>query len=274
MLVSVLDSSGIPVEGLAPSDFVIEEDGTEREVLRVEPATTPMQLAVLVDTSAAAAFATANIREGLEAFVSRLDEDHEIALVTFGNHPRILVESTTQIDRLRDGIGQIFAFPDTAAYLLDALVETTRGFERREAQRPVIVAVTSDGIDYSSQSARRALEGLRANQVATHVIVLQNQANAALRASAIGGGGEVADQLYQRDLMLEQGPTETGGQRHDLLVSSALVDTLDRLASILTSQYDVVYSRPTSLIPPDEIVVRMRRDDLSAHGTPVRQSGE
>ena len=136
------------------------------------------------------------------------------------------------------------------------------------------MAVTSDGIDYSSQSARRALEGLRANQVATHVIVLQNQANAALRASAIGGGGEVADQLYQRDLMLEQGPTETGGQRHDLLVSSALVDTLDRLASILTSQYDVVYSRPTSLIPPDEIVVRMRRDDLSAHGTPVRQSGE
>ena len=49
MVVSVLDSSGAPVEGLAPTDFVIAEDGTEREVLRVEPATTPMQLAVLVD---------------------------------------------------------------------------------------------------------------------------------------------------------------------------------------------------------------------------------
>ncbi len=273
MVVSVLDSSGAPVEGLAPTDFVIAEDGTEREVLRVEPATTPMQLAVLVDTSGAAAFATANIREGLEAFVSRLHEDHEIALVTFGNHPRILVESTGQIDRLRDGIGQLFAFPDTAAYLLDALVETTRGFEQREAPRPVIVAVTSDGIDYSNQSARRALEGLRANQVATHMIVLQNQANAALRAS-VNDGGEVADHLYQRDLMLEQGPKETGGQRHDLLVSSALVDTLDTLAAILTSQYEVVYSRPASLIPPEEIAVRMRRDDLSAQGTPVRQSGE
>ena len=274
MFVSVLDSSGTPVEGLATADFVVEEDGTEREVLRVGRATAPMQLAVLVDTSGSAAFATRDVRNGLEAFVSGVLEGNEIALVTFGGPPRILVESTDQLDRLRDGIGRIFAFSDSAAYLLDALVETARGFERRASPRPVIVVVTSEGIDYSTHSAGQVLGALEASQAATHVIVLKDQAtSAALRAAARLEGNHLLDSLHQRDLVLARGPRRTGGQRRDLLMSTATRDALDRLAGILTSQYEVVYSRPASLIPPEQIAVRMRRNDLTAQGTPVRRTG-
>ena len=272
MFVSVLDSGGVPVRGLAPADFVVEEDGTEREVLRVGRATAPMQLAVLVDTSGSAAFATRDVRNGLEAFISGSLEGNEIALVTFGGRPRILVESTDQIDRLRDGIGRIFAFSNTAAYLLDTLVETARGFERRAPPRPVIVVVTSEGIDYSNRDSEQVLEALQAGHVATHVIALKDRASTALRAPELGGGN-LADSLHQRDLVLQRGPSATGGQRRDLMVSSGLGDALDRLAGILTSQYEVVYSRPASLIPPEEIAVRMRRDDLTAQGTPVRRTG-
>ena len=270
MFVNVLDSSGAPVEGLAPADFVVEEDGTEREVLRVGRATAPMQLAVLVDTSGSAAFAIRDVRNGLEAFVSRLLDGNQLTLVSFGGPPRILVESTAQLDRLRDGINRIFAFSDSAAYLLDALVETARGFERRESPRPVIVVVTSEGIDYSSHDSKQVLEALQASHVATHVILLKDRRNTALSASRFGDP-ELSNSLYQRDRVLDQGPKTTGGQRRDLLMSSVLGDALDRLAGILTSQYKVVYSRPASLIPAEEIAVRMRRDDLTAQGTPVRQ---
>ena len=270
MFVSVLDSSGTPVEGLATADFVVEEDGTEREVLRVGRATAPMQLAVLVDTSGSAAFATRDVRNGLETFVSGVLEGNEIALVTFGGPPRILVESTDQLDRLRDGIGRIFAFSDSAAYLLDALVETASGFERRASPRPVIVIVTSEGLDYSTHGSGQVLEALQASRVATHAIVLKDQATTALRVSRIGDG-DLLDGLYERDLVLQRGPKTTGGQRRDLLMSTATRDALDRLAGILTSQYEVVYSRPTSLIPPEQIAVRMRRDDLTAQGTPARR---
>ena len=270
MFVSVLDSSGAPVEGLVPADFVVEEDGTEREVLHVERASAPLQLAVLVDTSAAAAVATRDVRNGLEGFVSRLHEGNEIALVTFGGPPRILVDSTGRLDRLRDGIGRIFAFSDSAAYLLDALVETARGFERRASPRPVIVVVTSEGIDYSSSGSGQVLDALQAGQIATHVIVLKDGTR---RGERIGGMG-LADGMVQRDLTLEQGPKTTGGQRRDLLSSRAISDALGQLAVILTSQYEVAYARPASLIPPEAIRVRMRRDNLTAQGTPVRRTGE
>ena len=161
MVVSVLDESGAPVHGLGPTDFIIEEDGNQREVLQVKPATIPMQIAVLVDTSTAAASTIRDIRNGLVALVDGLQDGNEIALVSFGGTPRILVESTGRPERLHDGIGQVFAFPDSAAYLLDALVETARGFERRAAARPVIVAITTEGVDYSNRDARQVVEALR-----------------------------------------------------------------------------------------------------------------
>ena len=52
VLVSVLDKDGNPVPDLAAGDFIVRENDMAREVLRVEPASAPMQIMMLVDTSA------------------------------------------------------------------------------------------------------------------------------------------------------------------------------------------------------------------------------
>ena len=49
---SVVDKNDAPVTGLSVGDFIVREDDAAREVLRVSAATEPMQIAVLVDTSA------------------------------------------------------------------------------------------------------------------------------------------------------------------------------------------------------------------------------
>src|SRR6266513_3762806 len=54
MFVSVVDQAGAPVPNLGPSDFLVREDNLSREVLRVVPATDPMQIAILIDNSTAA----------------------------------------------------------------------------------------------------------------------------------------------------------------------------------------------------------------------------
>ena len=272
MFVSVLDSSGAPAPGLAARDFVVVEDGAEREVLEVRPAVAPMQIAILVDTSASLTDATSDLRRGLDTLVERLADGNELALLTFGGTPRILVESTARLDRLRDGIGRVFPTSNDAAYLLDALVETARGFERREASRPVIIAVTGEGLDYSNRDAAQVLDALKDSGAAAHVVVLQTNRAARFNTDATGFGP--TDDGRERDRLLELGPRESGGQRRDLAVSSRLGATLAELASVLVSQYEVVYSRPAMLIPPEVITVEMRRDDLSARGTPVRRTGD
>ena len=270
LFVSVLDEDGAPVPDLAPGEFAVEEDGVEREVLRAGPARSPMQVAVLVDTSAAAAFAIRDIRNGLERLIPVLAEQNDVALISYGGPPRVLVESTRRLDRLRDGIGLVFSYPESAAYLLDALVETARGFERREAARPAIVVVASEGLDFSRYDYQRTREALQTSGVAAHVVVVQERGNTALRGDPFGFSGDV----LQRDRALAQLPEATGGQRHDLLLSTAVPGAMDALADVMTNQYRVVYSRPPGLIPPETVSVRMRRADLTARGTPDIWTGD
>ena len=271
LFVSVVDANDAPVAGLPLEQFVVEEDGVEREIITAEPARTPMQLALLVDTSDAAAFGLSDVRTGLETLVSNLHQnENEIALITFGGPPRIIVESTSRLNRLQEGIRRVFTSSGDAAYLLDALVETARGFERRRSQRPIVVIITSQGVDYSRYAAADALRSLEAAGAMTHIFVLMNRGTPQGPISLDRNIGLNGDTSYQRDRALAQIPRATGGQQRDLFSSSALSRALHQLTLRLTSQYELVYSRPASLLPPETISVRMQREDMKAFAIQTR----
>ena len=66
-----------------------------REVLRVVPASDPMQIAIMVDNSTAAGPYVPDIRRALPSFIEKLaaptasGRRNEIALITLGNRPTI-----------------------------------------------------------------------------------------------------------------------------------------------------------------------------------------
>ena len=72
MFVSAVDREGEPVSNLGPDAFQIREDGVRREILRVSRATEPIDVAVLVDNSAAARDDITFLRTGLSNFVARI----------------------------------------------------------------------------------------------------------------------------------------------------------------------------------------------------------
>ena len=198
-----------------------------------------------------------------------MSEGNQISIITFGGPPRIQVALTRETSRLTDGIGNLFALPDQAAYMLDALDQTAEGFSRQNASRPLIVVLTTEGIDYSYTSARRVIDTIEESGAAIYTLSLRVGRNA-FSATPNISTLELRNQDFERDLLLERGPRNSGGRHRDLLTSLAINDAMQDIVSELLNQYLVVYSRPDTLVPPETITVRMNRQELTARGTPLR----
>jgi len=263
LFVSALDQSGAPVAALQPRDVIVREDKATREVLSITPAAQPMQLAVLIDNSQAAEPYIRDYRAALTDFLNVIGADptgtrHEVSLITIAERPTINTDYTTDLPQLIKGAQRIFSMPGSGSYLLDGIMEVCKGFKKREASRPVIVALVSEGPELSDRHYTTVLEPLRESGAAFHVVVI----------------GRPRNNDEDRSVVLSQGTSETGGRYDTVLASSALPTRLKQVATELTHQFRVTYARPQTLIPPEKITVASAKQGLTVRGTPMKQPRE
>ena len=121
MFVSAVDRDGEPVSNLGPDAFQIKEDGIKREVLRVSRATEPLDIAILVDNSAAASDDITFFRTGLSKFVAKMAPGNHIAVIALADRPTILVDYTDDTKRLSDAVGRLFSMSQSGMTLLDGI---------------------------------------------------------------------------------------------------------------------------------------------------------
>lgn len=260
LYVTALDASArTPVETLAPGDLRVTEDGRTREIIRVEPATSPMAVAILVDNQQAARATMADARNALTEFIRELDGVGPVALVTVADRPTILQAYTTNTAQLTDAVGRVFAQPDSGATLLDAIVEASRGLERRDEDRAAIVLLTTEFTEFSTLHYQQVLDRLKDGGAMLNAVVLTNQQDSLLN-----------DASRNRAVVLDRGVNETGGIRVNVLASMGYANALRQVATALKAQHRVTYARPDTLIPPERIVVSATRDVLFVTGAPAR----
>lgn len=250
--VSVVNGKGEPVAGLTERDFAVREDGVAREVINVEPATAPLDIMLLVDDSQAITPAIPHLRDALPKFVDRLQGKARIGVVTFGERPTSVVEHTSDAEALKKGLNRIFARPGSGAYLLEAVEDVSRGLQKRDTARPVIVVITAEGVEFSNLQHERVLEELRDSGAVLHVLSIGTPA------------ASVSDEMRNRNLLISQGTEQTGGRRDQLLSPMALDQRLLQLAGELLNQYVVTYGRPETLVPPEKVQVTTTKEGLTA----------
>jgi hypothetical protein len=251
--VSVEGRDGAPLAGLTRDGFIVREDGVAREVLKVERATAPVQIMLLVDDSAAADPMIADLRRGLNAFVDAMQGKAELGLVTIGERPTSVTELTSNVDAIKKGVARVFSRPGSGAYFLEGLSDVARGLQRRETTRPHIVAVISEeGVEFSTLDAVNVLDRLYASRATLHVLSVGRPS------------GSMEDEIRQRNIAIADGTERTGGRRDQVLASSGLTEALKRVAAEIFNQYLVTYGAPDALIPPERVEVSVKTPGATA----------
>jgi hypothetical protein len=250
--VSVVDSKGVAAPGLTAADFSVREDGVAREVTRAVPATEPLSVMLLVDDSQASTTSIPYLRDGLTHFMTLLQGKGKVGIVTIGERPTSILESTADPAAQKKAVGRLFARPGSGAYLLEAIVDVSKGFRIRNATRAHIVALSVEAVEFSNLQREPVLKELLASGATLHVL-------------AIGSPASVeSDEMRNRGMVIADGTEQTGGRREQLLTPMAIDDHLARLAGELLNQYLVTYGRPESLIPPEKVQVSVKKPGLTA----------
>jgi len=155
IFVSVTDAKGAPVEGLTSADFKVSEAGQPKDVTKAGPATDPMRIALILDTSDAASPALNHMRAGATAFIDALPPEDEVILITTGRQMRVRVQPSTDRKKLKDTAAGLFT-DGAGTVLMDGLLEIDDRFYKKADDRwPVFVIFTSDGTEASTGSREK-----------------------------------------------------------------------------------------------------------------------
>jgi hypothetical protein len=252
LYVSATTEDGTPVETLTPADVIVREDGVTREVLKVARATEPVDITLLVDNSTAATRALQDMRLALEKFVETYAGPHTISLVTVADRPTVQVKSTTNKAALVRGVKRLFVQPDAGATLIEGIIDVSKSLAGAERRRAAIIAITTFGTEFSDRGFQYALDELARSGAVLHVLELQDTQQA----------DPSSQNVRDRNIVIDRGTSETGGLRELLVTNLSLTDRLQKVGKVITSQFEVQYGRPDTLIPPRKVEVLSARPDL------------
>jgi Ca-activated chloride channel family protein len=241
--VTVTDAGKKFITGLKPEDFSVYEDGVQQQVQFFESNNVPVDLIIMLDTSASMSDKMDVVHEAATGFLKTLRIGDRAAVVTFSDGVQVLQPLTEDLPALESAIDTTRAHGATA--LNNALYVAIKQFGRSAQQsgevRRQAIAVLSDGEDTSSLMSFDDVMGLaKKSGVNIYTIGLQSK-YAAARLSASGAHRYFSEAEYSMKTLAQ----ETGAQAFFPLDISELKGVYALIAQELVSQYSIGYA-PTN----------------------------
>ena len=239
--VSAVGRNEVPVTDLTAREFVLKEGGDTREILKIEPASTPMRIAIIVDDSGTGIF-----RVPVANFVNQLLGSAEFAIKHVIAQAVRLVDYTSDVEMLRNAILRLGVRAETpeGGRVVEAVFDTAK--ELADAERPVIVVLTDTHSSYSTLPAQHVMDELQRSGALLYVISVQRIAT--LNPSSVPLAKDKPADLLEHQLdinrVLGDGPKQTGGRRVEIGGLGGTIPELQGVAAVLKQQYLITYLVP------------------------------
>lgn len=237
--VTVMDGGARYVTGLQPGDFAVYEDGVKQDVKFFESTAVPVDLFVLLDTSASMTDRMDVVHEAAIGFLRTLRAGDRGAVVAFSDTVTVVQPLTDDRALLEKAIDSTHAHGATA--LNNAIYIALKQFGQQAKQdggvRRQAIAVLSDGEDTSSLvSFEDVLALARKMGVNIYTVALQSK-YAGQRQAQDGTRRYFSESDYSMKMLAR----ETGAQSFFPALVTELKSVYGSIAAELASQYSIGY---------------------------------
>ena len=238
--ISAVDSAGAQVTDLTAADIAVKEDGKDRPVAGLEPATAPMQVAILVDDAGLGAF-----QVGVSQFLQRSLGRGQFAITLLNPQASPIVDFTDDVAALKGALGRLGNRGRLQAdgdQMLDAISRAAKTLQQRKAERAVILALTIAGGQPQSIEPRDVLTAVRSSGAMLNVV------------HVIGADLGMA---------MGDGPKQSGGRIEQAGTADAITTALIKIATSLQQQYLLTYTLPDGVKPAERLAVSTARKGIT-----------
>jgi hypothetical protein len=259
-----LDAGNKAVTDLTKEELGVREDGADRTLVALKPATDPLDVVLMVDTSQPIQTSTTELRAALQAFAHAIIDGSpgsSVSVMNIAGAAVMVADNKKTKEDLDKTLSRTFADQPSTTVFLEGLVEASKKLAKSPSPRRAIVVVNLDGIpETSSLQPQQVIPQVVASGASVWAVSYQNAASQLLSVKSGSGGGAAAGDSkaggvgtgnigQSRDLILTRVPPGTGGVRLTINTPTALETTLGQIAAALVGQYAVTYARPDGPMP-------------------------
>lgn len=238
--VVVTDGQQKPVNGLTASNFTILEDGIPQEVSFFAASQVPLDLAILLDTSASMSDKLKTVQDAAIGFAKQLTPGDRVSVVAIKDSVKIAYALDEHINAALAAIRETTAGGGTSLYngLYMSMREMTKARRENDDVRRQAIAVLTDGDDTASLvSFDDVMEVAKQAGIAIYTITLRSSVVPHFHVPAGRLRSPSESEFAMKALALE-----TGGRSFFPADITELAGVYGVIAQELASQYSIGYT--------------------------------
>lgn len=148
---TVVDKSDKAITGLSKDDFEVSEDAVLQNIAVFHnDETVPISIGILFDTSGSMVDKIDDVQDAVLHFAQTTNPDDDIFLIRFSTSVSLVLDSTSDRQRIKRAIRSLEPGGSTALY--DAVIEGLERLQSGKQKKKALLLVT-DGRDTSSQTS-------------------------------------------------------------------------------------------------------------------------